>query len=114
MEQAENKEWWAFGAWEVNLEHERFKIFPKGPDGKSIPITLRRVYVNLRRLLKDDTYAKICFKHYIHQRNFYWSDSRHDKGSCPRHHVESEVARLLFKGDKIKAGRLVDQAESML
>ena len=114
MERTEDREWWTFGLWEVSLEREQFRIFPKGPDGKSIPVTLRRVYVHLRRKLKNDTYATLFFKYYLHQRNFYWADSRHDKGSCPRHHVESELARLLFKGDKENAKRLVDQATSML
>ena len=107
-------EWTEHGNWQSRLEKEAYKIFPKGKDDKRLVIWIRRVYLHLRRELKDGSFAEITFKYYLHQRHTYWSDSRHKKGSVHQRHVVNEVARLLFKKDKHPAQRLVEHAEGLL
>jgi hypothetical protein len=107
-------EWTQHGAYEIKLEKEVYRIFPKSKDGKSFPITIRRAYIHLRRELNDGSTMLLSFKHYLHRRNLYWSDSRHEKGSCTKHHVRKELARILFKRDEDAAKKLMEKVEALI
>lgn len=106
-------EWTRQGKFEYTIQNESFRIFPKGPDGKTRPVWVKRAFLHLRRKVLDGTLSKIFFKYYLHQRNFYWSDSR-KKGSCTKHFVRKELARMLFEKDEEKALALMAQVEGLL
>ena len=110
---AADDDWTRYGKWEVRLDNEVFRIFPKNKDGQTFPVTVRRSFIYLRRENLLGEYDGITFKHYLHRRNLYWSDSR-QKGSCARHHVSRSLARLLFKGDEEPAKMLMAEAEARL
>jgi hypothetical protein len=107
-------EWTTFGKYQVRIRPDKFRIFPKGADGKTRPVWIRRVFVELQRTLDSGVVVSLTFKHYLHQRHTYWSDSRDTKGSRPRHHVRQELARLLFDKDQDQAKRLMLEAEALL
>lgn len=107
-----NDDWTKIGKFDVMIVPDHFRIFPKNAAGESIPVQIRRVYILLRRKLPNGE-GFIYFKHYLHQRKLYWSDSR-KKGSCPRRHVRRELARMLFERDEKAAVQLIEQAEALL
>lgn len=107
-------DWKRHGNWEAMTEREAYRIFPKDKEGKTRVLWVKRVFIRLRRQLKDGSYAELFFKHYLHQRNRYWRDSRHEKGSCPKKHVQTELARLLFDGNREQALNMMLQAEAIL
>lgn len=106
-------DWARHGNWDVNLEREAFRIFPKAPDGTTMPVMVKRVYINLKRDYPNGTHAELKFKHFLHQRKLYWSDLR-QKGSVHRNQIRDELARLLFNGDKVAAAAMIQQAEDLL
>ena len=106
-------EWTRQGRFEYTVQNESFRIFPKGPDGKTRPVWVKRAFIHLRTRLLDDTFSAIFFKYYLHQRNFYWHDSR-QKGSCHKRHVNKELARMLYEKSEEKAEQLMTQVEGLL
>jgi hypothetical protein len=106
-------EWTRQGKFEYTIKNESFRIFPKGKDGKTRPVWVKRAFLHLRRKLLDDTFAEIFFKYYLHQRNFYWADGR-QKGSCHRRHVRKELARMLFEKNEERATALMTKVEGLL
>ncbi len=99
--------WTRIGTWHANADSETFRIFPKGRDGKSRPVTLVRNFLYLRH----PSGTMVVFKRYLHQKKWFWRDSR-DTTHCPEHHVVAEVARMVFGGDRGKAMDLVSAAIS--
>ena len=106
-------EWTRQGKYEYTIQNESFRIFPKGKDGKSRPVWVKRAFIHIRRKLLDDTFAEVSFKYYLHQRNFYWRDSRH-KTSCPELHVREELARMLFGKCENQASKMMVKVEGLL
>jgi hypothetical protein len=114
MEFSQTSEWTSFdGGCEVQVRPETFRIFPKGRDGKTRPVTIRRVWVDVRRETLTGDYSGMTFKYYSHQKNLFWGDSR-KKGSCSKAHVRDELARMIFKGDKSCAAEFIAHAESRI
>lgn len=111
--QVVEQDWVNCGKWSYRLRYEAFRIFPKNKEGESIPVWVRRSFLEMKTDLKDGSAAVIVVKYFKHRRQFYWSDSR-QKGSQPRHQIKSEVARLLFQGNRELADRLLKEVESAI
>jgi hypothetical protein len=79
------------GNWTVSSERESFRIFPKSKDGTTRPITRVNQFINFTCLRSGST---ITFKRYLHQKNWYWRDSR-DTKPCDEGAVHREMARML-------------------
>lgn len=104
-------EWTQQGKFDIAIENESFRIFPKDSEGKTRPVWIKRAIVYLKR---RDTQDQLFFKYYLHQRRYYWADSRKPKGSVPIRHVRKELARMLYKGNIEAANRLMSQIESLI
>lgn len=114
MELEHTSEWTNFGGGcDVKVRPESFRIFPKGRDGETRPVTIRRVWVEVRREKLDGTHGGMSFKFYLHQKNLYWGDSR-KKGSCSKAHVRRELARMVFQRDEAMAEELMAAAEAQI
>lgn len=76
-------------AGESNYEYQIWdlsrKIFPENKDGKRIPINL----VTFRLTLRHKISGSSTFHKYLHQKKWYWRDSRNEK-NCPRREVVKE------------------------
>lgn len=109
-------DWETIGTYRVRITPDHFRIFPKDAEGKTRPVWVKRVYVELQKSLETGHVVGVTFKHYLHQRNLYWADLRREEGkqSCPSFHVRRELARLLFEGDRDKANRLMERAEALI
>jgi len=110
---ANTEDWTPHGNFKIKLRPDKFRIFPKGSDGQVRPIWIRRVYIDMERETLTGEVATLTFKFYKHQRNLYWNDGR-QKGSCSRHHIEAELARLLFGKDREQARVLMTMTEALL
>ncbi len=80
------------GNYLVSAEREIFRIFPKAADGTTRPITRNNQFLYLKR--------------YLHQKQWFWRDSRDAKHS-DEGHILSEVARMLFGGEQYKAQEIL-------
>lgn len=101
---AEKNLWTHVGPnYRVMLDSEMFRIFPKGRDGQSIPVTISRFYINVQHATSKEL---VTFKRHLHQKRWKWNDSR-SKGVVSEQHVLGELARMLYGGDRAKAEGLV-------
>lgn len=82
--------------WFVSHERERFRIFPKNRAGETIPVWRHNIFLTLRHHANSDV---VVFKHYLHQRQWLWRDSR-EKEMVSESEVLREVARMLGVGPK--------------
>lgn len=127
--------WTDCGTYSFTTDVEAYRIFPKGPDGKSRPIWIKRVYLTLRH---NETLQEVLFKYYKHQRNYYWSDEREvgdatwgesawgkrygrvaksttrKIGSLPRRDVQKTLTRMLFDGETHRADILMQSIEGLI
>ena len=94
------------GDYVVAADSEQFRIFPKGKDGKTVPVWRVNHFLYLRHVNGD----LVVFKRYLHMKRWYWRDSR-DSKPCTESAVVTEVARMLFQGD---AGQAQDLLVRML
>lgn len=96
-------EWVTIGNYRVNTHIDEFRIFPKGKDGRAIPITKIDMFL---RLKCETTGVTTNFKRFLYRGGWLWRDSREAK---PVHEsdITSEVARMLFKGDREQARGLL-------
>lgn len=93
-----------YGNYQFRADTDTRRIFPKGKDGKSVPVMLVKHTIAIKHHADDE---EIVFSRYRHQGRWYWRDSR-DKSSTTRDHVVSELSRML-KLDKPEASALVRQ-----
>jgi hypothetical protein len=91
------------GSYLVSHDAETFRIFPKNRAGETVPVTRFNYFLYLRCTFSGQL---VTFKRYLHQKNWFWRDSRDAKPTDDRS-VQKEVARMLFKGDEGKAGLLL-------
>ena len=84
------------GNWLVSHETERYRIFPKNRRGDSIPVWRHNVFIYLRCTLSG---GLVVFKHFLHQKQWLWRDSR-EKGLVCESDVLKEVARMLGVGPR--------------
>lgn len=91
------------GGYLVSADSEQFRIFPKNKQGQTTPITRINHFLYLRNV---QTGHLTVMKRYLHMKMWYWKDSR-DKASCDESQIVSEIARMLYKGDKDLAAGLV-------
>lgn len=91
-----------FGRYNVTVDSETYHIYPVNSRGETCRVT--RVYH--RFYVQHESGTLVVFKRYLHQKRWYWNDSRM-KGPCSESHVLSEVSRMLFDGDTAKAGELL-------
>ena len=61
-----------------------------------------RESIHLRHVSGD----VVTFKHYKHRGKWMWNDSR-SAGPCGESHVQSEIARMVCKGDLSKASEIM-------
>jgi len=94
--------WTAFGKYSVMADSETFRIYPKNKQGQTVPVTR----INYKWFVRHESGTLVVFKRYLHQKRWYWSDSR-VKGPCSEEHVLAEVSRMLFAGDRSKGGDLL-------
>lgn len=87
------------GNYLVSADREIFRIFPKAADGTTRPITRNNQFLYLRCAI---TGTLVVMKRYLHQKQWFWRDSRDAKHS-DEGHILSEVARMLFGGEQYKA-----------
>lgn len=85
------------------FDTDDFKIFPQSKTGTAV-VTIKRRQFFLKHITTGEV---IEFRFYLHQKRWYWSDSRQGAGNCGENHALSEIARLLFKRDVKKAQDLV-------
>lgn len=91
---------------EVAFEQEVFRIFPKGRDGKTRPVSIHRTFIHVR----DRRWpGQVTFKRYLHQKQWHWKDSR-DSKSCSELAVVKELADMCCGGDKEQAKDLIIKA----
>ena len=117
--------WTRIGKYDVRIDSETKRIYPKNKFGKVIPVTLSNQTLHLRHVqasevMKQDAFWRtplgvdVVFKRHSHpagrrRRNgstWLWNDSR-IKGPVRPHWCVDEVARMLFNGDKHKAIELI-------
>lgn len=79
------------GHWLVSADTEKFRIFPKGRDGKTVPVWRINSFIYLRCVRSG---ALVVFKRYLHMKQWYWRDSR-DKRPCDEGDILREMARML-------------------
>ncbi len=91
------------GNYLVSADSETFRIFPKNKKGQTTPITRINQFLYLRCAKSGVT---TVFKRYLHQKRWYWRDSR-DTQPTSESAVLSEVSRMLFQGNKDKAQDLL-------
>ena len=100
--------WQKVGRYEVLCDSDRYRIFPKRPDGTTIVVWIVNQTINLKAFGNVTT-----FKHYKHRGSWLWSDSRQDQGGCGARHVAAEIARMLFKGEMVRAKQLMVAATAL-
>lgn len=100
--------WQRVGRYEVMCDSDRYRIFPKLPDGTAIVVWIANQTINLKAFDKVTT-----FKHYRHRGSWLWSDSRQKQGGCGEQHVVAEIARMLFGGNKGRAKQLIAATVSL-
>ena len=98
-----NSEPVVIGGWSVSYMSEQFRIFPKNKAGQTIPIRRVNYFLTLKHTRNTD---EIVFKRYLHRGLWYWRDSR-EKASQYEDEIVKEIARHLFKGDRVKAENLI-------
>lgn len=91
------------GNYLVHADSEQFRIFPKGADGTVRPIPRDNRFLYLRCKTSG---SLTVFKRYLHQNNWFYRDSR-DKARSDETLVLNEIARMLYNGDKDRAGSLL-------
>lgn len=95
-------EWQTIGNYAVMCDSDTFRIYPKGKDGQTRPVTISRLLLNLRHIPSGEAFY---FKRHLHQGKWKWIDSR--TGSVTESEVLNEVSRLLFKGDMERGGNVL-------
>lgn len=91
------------GSWMVDYKREEFRIFPRGKNGKTVPVRRINFFITLKHIKHGDS---IVFKRYLHQGNWFWRDSR-EKNWVYEDEVVSELARHLYRGNKEGAKNLI-------
>lgn len=85
--------------WTVTSDSETFRIFPKGADGKTRPITR----INQFLYLTNDRNEQIIVKRYLHQGQWFWKIS-----TCEKHKYDLDIrdslSRLLFPVPGLRDG----------
>lgn len=91
------------GNYLVHADSEKFRIFPQNRFGEVTPITRENQFLYLRC---QTTGSLTVLKRYLHQKQWFYRDSR-DKNRSDETLVLGEIARMLFNGDKERAGSLL-------
>lgn len=86
------------------FETDDFNIYPKDKNGKTRVVAVKRRLFHFKH---NTTGEIITFKFYLHQKQWYWSDSRMAKGNCGEQHVMTEIARIAFKKNENTARSMV-------
>jgi hypothetical protein len=97
--------WQRVGNYDVMVDSDHYRIFPKNRQGETIPVTISKQLIHLRAV---PTGRVTTFKRFKHRGKWKWSDSRHKRGGCSEQHVRAELARMIFRGDGEAAGALIE------
>lgn len=87
----------------MSIDKKKFSLSMEDKRGDSFLLRINQMLITLTHTCGDT----ITFKYHKHQGQWKWQDSR-CPGSQTLAYITSELARLLYQGDKVQAASFIN------